>query len=427
MTRLSDLVRFEREQPRRLPAWLDRIVSAGIVTSDSKVARRQRFTNVASYFGALNSGARFVQNFSHDYENFVFVQSIVAFFFVWALLIHRTHRFGLNVAAVLLWLWFMSGLSLVVVLFGLQSGVQVYFATIGIFLFLVGVEHWRLFVVMLAATLVVAFVVVMYGPEVGAALPAGAPLAARLAAQALIVTIGVNVVIITYSLTVLQRAENDLVRQSARAEALVSVVLPEPIVERLRSGTAAQIADRVDGVSVLFADLSGFTPVAHAQPPEAVVAYLDDFARTFDLMCSTHGVEKIKTIGDAYMAVGGLQGDSRAGALAIASFALAMLKVQAARPPLGGHRLTLRIGIHCGTAIAGIIGETRIAYDLWGDAVNVASRMESQGVPGRIQVSEEFRAVVADAFEFEERGATEIKGIGRTRTFFLLGPRGATA
>jgi adenylate cyclase len=425
MTRLSDLVRFEPEKPLQLPAWLDRIVSAGIVTSDPKLARRQRFTNVASYLGALNTASRFVQNFSHEYENFLFVQSIVVFFLVWALLIHRFHRFGDNVAAVLLAAWFLSGLSLVVILFGLQSGVQVYFATIGIFFVLYGIQQWRLCLATLAVTLAVAYVVVFYGPEVGSALPAGSPLAGRLAMQAMIITIAVNAVIIAYALTVLYRAESDLERQSARAEALVSVVLPESIAKRLRSGTVTQIADRVDGVSVLFADLSGFTPVAHAEPPEVVVAYLDDFARTFDLMCAAHGVEKIKTIGDAYMAVGGLQGEGRAGARAIANFALAMLRAQDSRPPVGGRKLSLRIGIHYGTAIAGVIGETRIAYDLWGDAVNVASRMESHGVPGRIQVSEQYRAVVGDAFAFEERGTTDIKGIGCTRTFFLLGPRAA--
>jgi adenylate cyclase len=97
------------------------------------------------------------------------------------------------------------------------------------------------------------------------------------------------------------------------------------------------------------------------------------------------------------------------------------MQAQQRRPPLGGRRLQLRIGIHYGAAIAGVIGDTRIAYDLWGDAVNVASRMESYGVPGRIQVSEQYREAVGDEFQFEERGTTDIKGIGCTRTFFLVG------
>ena len=154
-----------------------------------------------------------------------------------------------------------------------------------------------------------------------------------------------------------------------------------------------------------------------------VVEYLDEFVRTFDLMCETFAVEKIKTIGDAYMAVGGLHGGSLGGAIGIGRLALEMLKIQHRRAPLGDRKLELRVGIHYGNAIAGVIGDMRISYDLWGDAVNMASRMQSHGVPGRIQVSEDYRAAAGERFLFEERGDTEIKGIGLARTFFLLGPR----
>ena len=203
----------------------------------------------------------------------------------------------------------------------------------------------------------------------------------------------------------------------------MSVVLPEAVARRLRSGNETRIADRIENVSVLFADLVGFTPAAHEQPPETVVEYLDEFVRAFDLMCETYGVDKIKTIGDSYMAVGGLQGGSVGGVIGIGRLALEMLKVQHRRAPLGDRTLELRVGIHYGTAIAGVIGDTRISYDLWGDAVNLASRMQSHGVPGRIQVSEKYRAAAGPRFLFEERGATEIKGIGVACTFFLLGPR----
>ena len=401
--------------------WLERIVSAGIVTSDPKIARRQRFVNMASYFGSLNTAARFVQNFSFEYADFIFVQSIVGFYLVWGLSINRLHRFGENVAAVALAIWFLSGLSFVVLLFGLQSGVQMYFATIGIFLLLYGIENWRLYVVTLAVTFVFAFVMLSYGPEVGSALPADSPLVHRFVVQATIITITVNTVVLAYALTVLQRAEIDLERQSKRAEALVSVVLPGAVASRLRAEPDRRIADRLDGVSILFADLVDFTEAAHREQPEAVVAYLDDFVRTFDAICESHGVDKIKTIGDAYMAASGLQGDSRAGALAMGNLALAVMKLHASRPLLGDRHLTLRIGIHCGSAIAGVIGDLRISYDLWGDAVNVASRLESQGEPGRIQVSEAFRDTVGDAFTFEERGPAEYKGIGVLRTYFLVG------
>jgi adenylate cyclase len=121
------------------------------------------------------------------------------------------------------------------------------------------------------------------------------------------------------------------------------------------------------------------------------------------------------------MAAGGFDGRAGAGAVAVGRLALAMMEAIDRQPPLGRRKLTLRVGIHCGPATAGVIGDTRFSYDVWGDAVNTASRMESYGEPGRIQVSAVFRDLTRDAFVFEERGATEIKGLGVTTTFFLVG------
>src|SRR5262249_5409256 len=150
----------------------------------------------------------------------------------------------------------------------------------------------------------------------------------------------------------------------------------------------------------------GFTTAAHHLPPNQVVEYLDHLVRAFDALCEQHGVDKIKTIGDSYMAAAGFDSRAREGAVAVGRLALAMLNVIANQPPLGERRLLMRIGIHCGPATAGVIGDTRFSYDVWGDAVNTASRCESSGVPNRIQVSEDFRALTADRFEFEERGTT---------------------
>jgi adenylate cyclase len=124
--------------------------------------------------------------------------------------------------------------------------------------------------------------------------------------------------------------------------------------------------------------------------------------RAFDKLAEQHGVEKIKTVGDSYMAAAGFDGRAADGAVAIGRFALAMLERQARQPPLGTRRLELRLGIHCGPATAGVIGDTRFSYDIWGDAVNIAARMESHGLPGRIQVSEAFRDLTGDRFAFED-------------------------
>jgi adenylate cyclase len=174
---------------------------------------------------------------------------------------------------------------------------------------------------------------------------------------------------------------------------------------------------------VSFADLVGFSTAAHNLSPDQVVDFLDSLVRTFDGLAEERRVEKIKTIGDCYMAAAGFDGRAVEGAIAIGRFALLMIEAIDRQAPLGGRKLSARIGIHCGSAMAGVIGDTRISYDVWGDAVNVASRMESHGVPGRIQVSEQYHDLAKEAFLFEERGATELKGVGVARTFFLIGER----
>jgi adenylate cyclase len=425
VTRLRDLVQLENLPRIHLPAWLERLVSLGIVSQDPRVVRRQKITNVVSYAAVANGVSRFFFNLTNDIEHYAIAQTILVVISVVALFIHRLHRFGDNVAATALVVWFIFALLFVVISFGTDSQVQVYFVLAAVILFLFGLENWRLALFWIATVFVVLLMVLQLGPVHGVVLPQGSDLRGFLSAQALVNVIIINAVIVLYALILLQRAESELERQRARAEALVNVMLPDSVSRRLRSGKETRIADRVDGVTLLFADLAGFTPVAHAESPENVVGYLDELVRTFDLMCETYDVDKIKTIGDAYLAAGGLRGRSREAAIAAGRLALEMLKVQQRRPMLGGHKLEMRVGLHCGTAIAGVIGETRISYDLWGDAVNVASRMQSQGVAGRIQVSEEYRTVVGDAFEFEDHGVIDFKGLGERRAYFLVAARDA--
>jgi adenylate cyclase len=425
VTRLRDLVRFETKRGFELPPWLERIVSAGIVSADPQIIRRQRITNVTALAGSLNACTRIFANFFYDSENFLLMQVTYAGLAIFPLLLHRLHRFGDIAAPAALTIWFLVAVTASSTFYGLQAQTQVYFLLAAIVWFVFGLENWRLCIGGLLLTCAVMLAVVNFVPQQGIAIVADERAVKFLAIQSMINAIVINAGVLFYALFLLRRAEDGLERQQARADALVSVVLPEAVARRLRSGTETRIADRIDNVSVLFADLVGFTPAAHEEPPEVVVEYLDQFVRTFDLMCETYDIDKIKTIGDSYMAVGGLQGGSTGGVIGIGRLAVEMLKAQHRRAPLGRRKLELRVGIHYGNAIAGVIGDTRISYDIWGDAVNMASRMQSHGVPGRIQVSEEYRAAAGSRFEFEERGDTEIKGIGVTRTYFLLGPREA--
>ena len=200
---------------------------------------------------------------------------------------------------------------------------------------------------------------------------------------------------------------------------LLHNILPMKIADRLKGGEQ-RIADDHASVSVLFADIAGFTTMARVAKAQIVVEVLDRLFTEFDALADRHGLEKIKTIGDAYMAVAGAPEARPDHVRATVDMALEMLEVAARVAHETGWPLELRVGIHTGPAMAGVIGRRKFAYDLWGDAVNVASRMELHGVPGRIHVSGAVEAVLRGEYRFEERGTIEVKGLGEMRTFFVL-------
>jgi adenylate cyclase len=213
-------------------------------------------------------------------------------------------------------------------------------------------------------------------------------------------------------------------QERARSESLLLNVLPRSIADRLKRGESP-IADRVDAATVMFADLVGFTILSSRLPPERVVAMLDEIFTRFDDIADQHGLEKVKTIGDAYMAVAGLPERRDDHAIGVARAALAMRAAVRETATAQALDLDMRIGIHTGPVVAGVIGRRKFAYDLWGDAVNVASRMESHGAPGQIQVSADAAAALGGRFELDPRGEIEVKGKGAMRTFWLRAERGA--
>ena len=212
----------------------------------------------------------------------------------------------------------------------------------------------------------------------------------------------------------------------ARSEGLLLNVLPKAIAERLKRSSGV-IADSHPDVTVLFADLVDFTPFTERTDPARVVGVLDEIFSAFDVLAQRHGLEKIKTIGDAYMVASGLPESRTDHAHAMAEMALEMQpEVDRIGRPLG-LELGLRIGMHSGPVIAGVIGRHKFTYDLWGDTVNTASRMESHGIARRIQVSDATYRQLCDEYEFEERGEIEVKGKGRRTAYLLVGRQGRAA
>jgi len=224
-------------------------------------------------------------------------------------------------------------------------------------------------------------------------------------------------VVVVRDVTERRLVERALRLEKERSEALLLNMLPRAIVDRLKDNPGT-IAERFDEGTILFADIVGFTKLSSRTPPAEVVGLLNDIFTAFDRLTLQFGLEKIKTIGDAYMVVGGVPTPRADHAEAVADLALGMLEaVRQVSLTRGPYQV--RIGINSGPVVAGVLGLSKFVYDLWGDAVNVAARMESHGEPGAIQVTEETHARLRGSFVFDERGTVEVKGKGPMRTFFL--------
>jgi len=226
----------------------------------------------------------------------------------------------------------------------------------------------------------------------------------------------------------LRQLYEKLVREQQVTERLLLNVLPSPIAERLKqrsdliaAGPPEIIADRFKDVSVLFADLVQFTRFSPALSPEELVAVLNEIFAGFDDIADRRGLEKIKTIGDAYMAAAGLPVPATDHAVRATHMALDMLELLNRFNAQSGYGLQLRVGIHSGAVVAGVIGRRKFIYDLWGETVNIASRMESHGLAGRVQITEATRQQLGSPFLLEPRGTINAKGIGELRTWLVTG------
>lgn len=220
--------------------------------------------------------------------------------------------------------------------------------------------------------------------------------------------------LLQYFIRGLERTRAALEAEQEKSERLLLNVLPEPIAPRLKQGERL-IADAFEEVTVLFGDIVDFTPMSDRMAPEQVVEMLNEIFSAFDQLVEQRGLEKIKTIGDAYMAVAGVPIPRSDHAEAAAEMALCMRDVAVA------HHVKIRIGIDSGPVVAGVIGTKKFSYDLWGDTVNTASRMESHGLPGQIQVTPRLYRRLKDTYRFQPRGPLEVKGKGWIEPYLLVG------
>ncbi|MEP7121943.1 MAG: adenylate/guanylate cyclase domain-containing protein [Byssovorax sp.] len=397
----------------------------GVDERSTGEARRVRLTNQSAAIGTVSCGSfaavyaiagpRF---FAPMLANLIAVALLLA-----ALFFSQRGARSLSKALVLV------PVNLVVVVASMLLGGRVgflyyLFVTAVVAFLLFSTKQWALrvaFALLSAACCVVALVVPTQSAIAALISPAAATVIDVASALCVLATVMIIVHLFTGDTT---RAEVRLAAEHERSERLLLNILPGAISARLKENGEA-IADGFANVTVLFADLVGFTELSQKLTPAELVAMLNRTFSAFDDLAERFRVEKIKTIGDCYMVAAGLPEETTDHVEVIARMALEMRETLVRINQEGGYSLRIRIGLHTGPVVAGVIGKRKFIYDLWGDTVNTASRMESSGSPGDIQVTREVADRLQGQFELEARGRIQVKGKGEMETFLLNGERAA--
>ncbi|MHA1164256.1 MAG: adenylate/guanylate cyclase domain-containing protein [Alphaproteobacteria bacterium] len=401
-------------------AWVNALVNVAEMGTGGYpplVRRRLMIVNVMAYLIAIFSmiyAVLFTVFGLAEYFSLVAANLILV---VVALLAPLAHRFS-DISAALI----IAGAEYVALFFfvrtlGHDSGIQInYMVAAAVPFAIFGLSRLYLVISTFAVGLALHMLAWFLYPLPGASIPTDPYLLNNLYVSSVVSTGCIIAVIVLYAFSLAEDAR-------AEADALLANMLPESIAERLKASPGELLSDNVANASVLFTDLVGFTPLARELGAERTVTLLDDIITEFDDIAARHGVEKIKTIGDGYMAVSGVTVPLPDHELRLARMALELPAVIENLSEMRGMKLQIRIGMASGPVMAGVIGTMRFSYDVWGETVNLASRLESHGQPGKVHVSGEVKRALEDAFDFEPQGRIEIKGVGPLETWFLRQPK----
>ena len=386
-----------------------------------RITRRRRILNLTAAMAVfISAGFGFVQVFSAPQlwwtglVNIVAagIYAVVPLLYRFGELLPPLTFIGTAYVSIFTICWFV----------GTGSGLQFYFLVAACLVVLqLGVD--RIFLASILAAIAASMVITLQFlvPHNTGAEPGWA-----LSLNFVVTTISACVMVVTtvwYAVREIVRAEAAMEVEYERSEALLANILPSSVADRLKDPERNIIADKYDDASVLFADIAGFTERASDMPPDRLIRFLDRLYSDFDALLDKHGLEKIKVSGDSYMVVSGVPQPRADHVEALAAYALDMAEAASHLKDSHGNALPLRIGLASGPVVAGVVGSRRFFYDVWGDAVNVASRMESTDSIGRIQVPEDVYRRLKDDFVLQERGAVEVKGKGSMRTWYLIGRR----
>lgn len=411
---MTNRLKAYRGKQRQFPAWIDKALDIAVVPGDeADTTRTKRLLAGALWIALLTSTVSVLQFFAADLDAAGYVLATVppvlsaALFALWQWpsvypnVMHYLAAQSILVSAVL------------VILFGglHASGVNAVWALVAVLgaLAIFGDRRASIWLWVFVVSQVVAS---LWGRRIDPILELPDP-----ESQSLFNLLVVSVFVF-YVLSYYVRQRTVLLEQS---ESLLRNILPADIAERLKASDET-IADSYDQASILFADVVGFTPMSANMEPSSLVALLDEIFTAFDELVEERGLEKIKTIGDAYMVAAGVPSPRDDHAVVLCDLALAVQELVASRE-FRGRQISFRIGINSGPVVAGIIGTRKFSYDLWGDSVNTASRMESSGQTAGIQITESTRTLVEDEFICESVGIVEVKGKGPMEVWSLVGRR----
>ena len=338
------------------------------------------------------------------------------------LMIPLLYRFGELVAPLVFFFVAYTSITVLCWHLGTGSGLPFYYLVAATLMVLIlGVEHIGLASVLAAlgaTTVIVLAILVPYNTGVQP------DWSFRLGFILSVISAWVMVVaVVWYALREIRRAREAMESEYERSERLLTNILPATIAQRLKDPSRNIIADKYDDASILFADIAGYTKRASDTAPTELVRFLDRLYTDLDALVDRHGLEKVKTSGDSYMVVSGVPEPRDDHIEALACLALDMAEAVAGLKDPQGREVPLRIGLAAGPVVAGVVGARKFFYDVWGDAVNVAARMETTDVEGRIQVPHDVYERLNHAFLLEERGEVDIKGKGVMHTWYLVGRR----
>jgi adenylate cyclase len=406
----------------RIRSIVTRYIRIGVEPGGGPRNRSREIVNFVS-FATVLSNTGFAMVFSLiGFRNFLPVIAALLLFSLLWMVTPLLHRFGELAAGTYLWATALVGNALYASIAGADAGFQ-YFLLAGPAILVMALGSRRIARVTLyfVILLVVFAIIELTFPRKTDLVVMSEAMTRTMFLLSIFASASFNLIAALYTFRKAEDYQAAFEAEHERSERLLLNLVPLSIAERLKHRPNEIIADTLPAVTILFADIVGFTQRASGMPADRLVAFLNRIFLAFDRLADQHGLEKIKTIGDAYMVAGGMPEPSADHASAVADMALGMIAITREISLEIGEEVAVRVGIHSGPAIAGVIGETKLFYDVWGDTVNVAARMESHGESGRIQVSDAARQAIGENYAFVDRGLVRIKGKGEMAAFWLEG------